>query len=154
MGLASGLDGDFGDGRRLPTTTTFDSGVVVDAAVAPAGFFAQVFPLDATEEQPTRLSLVLPPSLANSEDLSEMSEPPLSLSRSSEEANLREALGDAGGVLADCGNIYVESDVALEHGRAGSAAAVFHLKGHGTGHAVIQICDLKRKSISVIGSFL
>lgn len=97
MGLASGLDGDFGDGRRLPTTTTFDSGVVVDAAVAPAGFFAQVFPLDATEEQPTRLSLVLPPSLANSEDLSEMSEPPLSLSRSSEEANLREALGDAGG---------------------------------------------------------
>jgi hypothetical protein len=95
--LASGLDGDFGDGRRVPRIEDTGEGVdVVVDPVAPAGFLAQVFPLDTADEEQPRLSL-FPPSLVNNEDLSEMSDPPLSLSRSSEEVNLREALGDAGG---------------------------------------------------------
>lgn len=102
MGLASGLDGgDLGDGRRVPRIDV-DTAVVVVAVVddvAPAGFLAHVFPLDtaADEVQPLALSLLPPSSLVNNEDLSEMSDPPLSLSRSSDDVNLREALGDAGG---------------------------------------------------------
>jgi hypothetical protein len=104
MGLASRLDGgDLGDGRRVPRIDVDTGAAVVVAAVvddvAPAGFLAHVFPLDtaADEVQPLALSLLPPSSLVNNEDLSDMSDPPLSLSRSSDDVNLREALGDAGG---------------------------------------------------------
>lgn len=107
MGLASGLDGgDLGDGRRVPRIDVDTGAAVVvaavvddDPAVAPAGFLAHVFPLDTADDevQPLALSLLPPSSLVNNEDLSDMSDPPLSLSRSSDDVNLREALGDAGG---------------------------------------------------------
>lgn len=79
-----------------------DDDEVVVFVDGPAGFLVvQLFPLDVTTDSvieedgpPVRLSLV---SLASKDDLSDMSEPPLSLSRSSDEANLRDALGDAGG---------------------------------------------------------
>ena len=65
-------------------------------------FLAHVLPLLAdaiaeAEDVEARFSLLLPLSVANSDSFSDTSEPPLSLSRISDEANFLDALGDAGG---------------------------------------------------------
>ena len=46
-------------------------------------------------------------------------------------------------VLSDGGDVDVEPDMALKHGRAGRSSAIFHFKGHRAGNAVIQVGNLK-----------
>ena len=87
---AAAVAGD-GGGRPAETFLTVQLFPLPDGGVAAA---ARRSPPPPPPPPPPLLLLFSP---ASSESLSEMSEPPLSLSRISDEANLRDARGDAGG---------------------------------------------------------
>lgn len=42
------------------------------------------------------------------------------------------------------GDVHLESDMSLEHGRTGTSTFVFHPKGHGTGHWMAQFRYLQK----------
>ena len=98
------MQGDFVDGR-LTTGLAGDAGLgdpgngdPTAVVLTTVDFFTQVLPLLAeAEDNATRFSLLFALSPESSESFSDKSDPPLSLSRISDDANFRDALGEAGG---------------------------------------------------------